>query len=61
VLVAGMKASTLYHMRGVVQFGDGTQFFAIYRNLFSNDGLIPDRGDSIMRLVSREIAYDLKN
>jgi len=24
--VAGMKASTLYHMRGVVQFGDGTQF-----------------------------------
>jgi arylsulfate sulfotransferase len=24
--VAGMKASTLYHMRGVVQFADGTQF-----------------------------------
>ena len=26
LFVAGMKASTLYHMRGVVQFGDGTQF-----------------------------------
>ena len=25
--VAGMKATTLYHMRGVVQFADGTQFF----------------------------------
>ena len=24
--VAGMKASTLYHMRGLVQFADGTQF-----------------------------------
>jgi arylsulfate sulfotransferase len=24
--VAGMKAGTLYHMRGVVQFSDGTQF-----------------------------------
>lgn len=24
--VAGMKANTLYHMRGVVQFADGTQF-----------------------------------
>jgi len=27
LLVAGMKASTLYHMRAVVQFTDGTQFF----------------------------------
>jgi arylsulfate sulfotransferase len=26
LFVAGMKASTSYHMRGVVQFGDGTQF-----------------------------------
>ena len=26
LFVAGMKANTLYHMRGVVQFGDGTQF-----------------------------------
>ena len=26
LFVAGMKASTAYHMRGVVQFGDGTQF-----------------------------------
>ncbi|PYT57695.1 MAG: hypothetical protein DMG35_19770 [Acidobacteria bacterium] len=26
IFVAGMKANTLYHMRGVVQFGDGTQF-----------------------------------
>ena len=24
--VAGMKQSTIYHMRGVVQFADGTQF-----------------------------------
>ena len=24
--VAGMKQSTCYHMRGVVQFADGTQF-----------------------------------
>src|ERR1700733_10077874 len=27
LLVAGMKANTLYHMRAVVQFTDGTQFF----------------------------------
>jgi arylsulfate sulfotransferase len=26
LFVAGMKASTLYHMRGVVQFSDGAQF-----------------------------------
>jgi len=26
LLVAGMKANTLYHMRAVVQFGDGSQF-----------------------------------
>ena len=26
VFVAGMKTGTLYHMRGVVQFADGTQF-----------------------------------
>ena len=26
LFVAGMKANTLYHMRGVVQFADGTQF-----------------------------------
>ena len=26
LLVAGMKGSTLYHMRGVVQFADGTQY-----------------------------------
>ncbi|HEY2460737.1 MAG TPA: aryl-sulfate sulfotransferase [Candidatus Acidoferrum sp.] len=26
LFVAGMRASTLYHMRGVVQFSDGTQF-----------------------------------
>lgn len=26
LLVAGMKANTLYHMRAVVQFSDGTQF-----------------------------------
>ena len=26
LFVAGMKANTLYHMRGVVQFGDGSQF-----------------------------------
>jgi arylsulfate sulfotransferase len=26
IFVAGMKAGTLYHMRGVVQFSDGTQF-----------------------------------
>ena len=26
LFVAGMVASTLYHMRGVVQFGDGSQF-----------------------------------
>jgi arylsulfate sulfotransferase len=26
LFVAGMKASSLYHMRGVVQFADGTQF-----------------------------------
>lgn len=44
-----------------MQFSDGTQFFAIYRNLFSNDGLMPNWDDSIMRLNSPEIAYDLKN
>ena len=27
LFVAGMKGNTLYHMRGVVQFADGTQFF----------------------------------
>jgi len=26
IFVAGMKGNTLYHMRGVVQFGDGSQF-----------------------------------
>jgi arylsulfate sulfotransferase len=26
VFVAGMKGNTLYHMRGVVQFSDGSQF-----------------------------------
>lgn len=26
LFVAGMKANTLYHLRGVVQFGDGSQF-----------------------------------
>jgi arylsulfate sulfotransferase len=26
IFVAGMKGNTLYHMRAVVQFGDGTQF-----------------------------------
>jgi hypothetical protein len=26
LFVAGMKANTLYHMRGVVRFGDGAQF-----------------------------------
>lgn len=26
IFVAGMKANTLYHMRGVVQFADGSQF-----------------------------------
>ena len=26
LFVAGMKASTLYHMRGVIQFADGSQF-----------------------------------
>jgi len=26
LFVAGMKGNTLYHMRGVVQFGDGTEF-----------------------------------
>jgi arylsulfate sulfotransferase len=26
LFVAGMKASSLYHMRGVIQFADGTQF-----------------------------------
>jgi arylsulfate sulfotransferase len=26
LFVAGMKANTLYHMKGVVQFGDGSQF-----------------------------------
>ncbi len=26
LFVAGMRANTLYHMRGVVQFADGTQF-----------------------------------
>ena len=26
VFVAGMKTGTLYHMRGIVQFADGTQF-----------------------------------
>ena len=26
LFVAGMKGNTLYHMRGVVQFGDGSQF-----------------------------------
>ena len=26
LFVAGMKGNTLYHMRGVVQFADGTQY-----------------------------------
>ena len=26
LFVAGMKQSTVYHMRGVIQFADGTQF-----------------------------------
>jgi arylsulfate sulfotransferase len=37
--VAGMKASTLYHMRGLVQFGDGTQFTDA--DLTFNTGALP--------------------
>lgn len=29
LFVAGMKASTLYHMRGVVQFADGSQYMDV--------------------------------
>jgi arylsulfate sulfotransferase len=37
--IAGMKASTLYHMRGLVQFADGTQFTDA--DLTFNTGALP--------------------
>lgn len=38
LFVAGMKANTLYHMRGVVRFGDGSQFLDADKT-FTTQGL----------------------
>ena len=46
VLVAGMKASTPYHMRAVVQFGDGTEFTDT-DHLFTTGALDPAQAPTI--------------
>ena len=67
LFVAGMKASTLYHMRGVVQFADGTLFFdadqtfttgTLPANLVPNltatttAGMIPQPGVEMLDLIN---------
>jgi len=67
VLVAGMKASTLYHMRAVVQLSDGTQFLdtdqvfttgavdpkqALTITVTTTPGLTPQSGVELLDLVN---------
>ena len=42
LFVAGMKANTQYHMRGVVQFGDGSQFTDADQTFASGQQLSPN-------------------
>jgi arylsulfate sulfotransferase len=72
LFVAGMKGNTLYHMRGVVQFADGTQYMDLDQTFTTQSlpatqlpavtatttpGMTPQSGVELLDLVDGNIAH----
>jgi arylsulfate sulfotransferase len=72
LFVAGMKGNTLYHMRGVVQFADGTQYTDVDQTFITQSllpsqlpavtatttpGMTPQSGVELLDLVDGNIAH----
>jgi arylsulfate sulfotransferase len=72
LFVAGMKGNTLYHMRGVVQFADGTQYMDVDQTFTTQSvaatqlpavtatttpGMTPQSGVELLDLVDGNIAH----
>jgi len=72
LFVAGMKGNTLYHIRGVVQFADGTQYMDLDQTFITQSllasqlpvvtattsaGMTPQSGVELLDLVSGNVAH----
>ena len=70
--MAGMKGNTLYHMRGVVQFADGTQYMDLDRTFTTQSllatqlpavtatttpGMTPQSGVELLDVVDGDVAH----